>query len=123
MRRLTVDAHLELSVDGHPVSITGEDQRLTIEVDSAQTAWRLFRANTPGRHLVRSVTDTLEVFGIDVDVTVGGRPLVSVGPSAQGGPVAQALGLPSVHVTAPPQATWTAVGLAALAGLALGLRR
>ena len=123
MRRLTVDADLDLSVDGHPVSITGEGQRLTIEVDSAQTAWRLFRANTPGRHLVRSVTDTLEVFGIDVDVTVGGRPLVSVGPSAEGGRVAQALGLPSVEVTVPRQAVWAGVGLAALAGLAVGLRR
>ena len=123
MRRLTVDADLDLSVDGHPVSITGRGQRLTIEVDSAQTAWRLFRANTPGRHLVRSVTDTLEVFGIDVDVTVGGRPLVSVGPSAEGGRVAQALGLPSVEVAVPRQAVWAGVGLAALAGLAVGLRR
>ncbi len=123
MRRLTVDADLTLSVDGHPVSITGRGQTLTVEVDSAQTAWRLFQANRPGRHLVRSITDTLDVFGIDVDVVVGERSVVSVGPSAQGGPVAQALGLPSVQVTAPPEATWVAVGLAALAGLAVGLRR
>ena len=123
MARLEVDADLSLSVDGHPVSITGRGQTLTVAVDSSQTAWRLFRSNTPGRRLVRTITDTLDVFGIDVDVTVGGRPLVSVGPSAQGGPVAQALGLPSVQVTAPPPVTWTAVGLAALAGLAAGLRR
>ena len=123
MRRLTVDADLTLSVDGHPVSITGSGQTLTVEVDSAQTAWRLFQANRPGRHLVRTITDTLDVFGIDVDVVVGERSLVSVGPSAQGGRVAQALGLPSVQVTVPPEATWAAVGLAALAGLAVGLRR
>lgn len=123
MARLEVDADLRLSVDGHPVSITGSGQTLTVEVDSAQTAWQLFQANRPGRHLVRTITDTLDVFGIDIDVVVGDRPLVSVGPSAQGGRLAQALGLPSVQVTAPSEAVWTAVGLAALAGLVVGLRR
>ena len=123
MARLEVDADLRLSVDGRPVSITGSGQTLTVEVDSAQTAWRLFQANRPGRHLVRTITDTLDVFGIDIDVVVGDRPLVSVGPSAQGGRLAQALGLPSVQVTAPSEAVWTAVGLAALAGLVVGLRR
>ena len=123
MRRLDIDADLDLSVDGHPVTVTGRGQTLTVEVDSAQTAWRLFQANRPGRHLVRSITDTLDVFGIDVEVTVGGRPLVAVGPSAEGGRLAQALGLPSVEVTVPPQAVWTGVGLAALAGLAVGVSR
>ena len=123
MRRLEVDADLHLSVDGHPVSIIGGGQHLTVEVDSAQTAWRLFQSNRPGRHLVRTITDTLDVFGIDVDVTVGGRSLVSVGPSAEGGRIAQAVGLPSVQVSVPSQAVWTGVGLAALAGLAVGLRR
>ena len=123
MARLEVDADLRLSVDGRPVSITGSGQTLTVEVDSAQTAWQLFQANRPGRHLVRTITDTLDVFGIDIDVVVGDRPLVSVGPSAQGGRLAQALGLPSVQVTAPSEAVWTAVGLAALAGLVVGLRR
>lgn len=122
-RRLAIDADLDLSVDGHAVAIRGDGERLRIEVDEAQTAWQLFQSNRPGRHLVRSITDTLDVFGIDVDVVVGERSVVSVGPSAQGGPVAQALGLPSVQVTAPPEATWVAVGLAALAGLAVGLRR
>ena len=123
MRRLEVDADLDLSVDGHPVSITGRGQRLTVEVDSAQTAWRLFQGNRPGRHLVRSITDTLDVFGIDVEVVVGGRPLVSVGPSAEGGRLARAVGLPSVQVSVPPQAVWAGVGLAALAGLVIGTRR
>ncbi len=123
MKRLTVDADLDLTVDGHPVSITGRGQTLTVEVDSARTAWLLFQANRPGRHLVRSITDTLDVFGIDVDVRVGGQPLVSVGPSAEGGRLAQALGLPSVAVTVPPQAVWAGVAVAALAGLAVGLRR
>ena len=123
MRELTVDADLDLSVDGHPVSITGSGQKLTITVDSRRTAWELFQANRPGRHLVRSITDTLEVFGIDVDVHVGGQSLVSVGPSAQGGRVAQALGLPSVQVTPPREVVWGGVALAAVAGLILGARR
>ena len=123
MRRLTVDADLDLSVDGHPVSITGSGQTLTITVDSSRTAWQLFQANRPGRHFVRMITDTLDAFGIDVDVKVGGQSLVSVGPSAQGGRIAQALGLPSVQVTPPREVVWGGIALAAVAGLVLGLRR
>ena len=122
-RQLLVDADLDLTVDGHPVAVRGDGERLTVAVDSSATAYRLFRANRPGRRAVRMVVDTLEQFGIDVEVTVGGRSVLAAGPSAQAGRLARAVGLDAVEVRVPAEATWAAAGLALLAGLALGLRR
>jgi len=122
-RRLLVDADLDLTIDGHPVAIRGDGERVTIAVDSAATATRLFRASRPGARFVRAVTDTLDVLGVDVEVTVGGRSVLAAGPSAQGGRIATAVGLDALEITPPPEATWAAVGLALLGGLALGLRR
>ncbi len=122
-RQILVDADLDLTVDGHPIAIRGDGERVTIAVDRASTAARLFRSNRPGRHLLRAVTDTLEQFGVDVEVTVGGRSVLAAGPSAQGGRIAAAAGLGAVEVRVPPEATWGAAGLALLAGLAVGLRR
>jgi hypothetical protein len=122
-RRLLVDADLDLTIDGHPVAIRGDGERITIAVDSAATATRLFRASRPGARFVRAVTDTLDVLGMDVEVTVGGRSVLAAGPSAQAGRIATAVGLDAVEIVPPPEATWAAVGLALLGGLALGLRR
>mgnify|MGYP001343886855 CR=1 FL=1 len=58
-RQLFVDADLDLSVDGHPVAIRGDGARVTIAVDSAATAYRLFQARRPGRHLVRALTEVV----------------------------------------------------------------
>ena len=126
MRRLSVDADLDLLVDGHPVAVRGEGDRLRIEVDDRRTAWRLFQSNRPGRTLVRTVTDTLDALGVDVDVVVGGRQVATVGPSAQAGRLLEALGLPAVEVENPlteRQQRWALVGLAFLGGLFLGSRR
>lgn len=122
-RQLLVDADLDLTVDGHPVAIRGRGEHVTIAVDTPATAWRLFRANRPGRHLVRAVTDTLEQFGVDVEVTVGGRSVAAAGPSAQAGRIATAIGLDAIEIRPPAEAVWVGAGLAFLAGLALGVRR
>ena len=122
-RRLVVEADLDLTVDGHPVAVRGDGERLTIAVDSAATAARLFRSGRPGARFVRSVTDTLDALGVDVEVTVGGRSVLAAGPSAQAGRIARAVGLEAVEVRPPVEATLVAAGLAFLGGLALGLRR
>lgn len=129
-RRLAIDADLDLTVDGRRVSVTGEGERLVVRVEDAATAFRLFRANRPGRHLVRTITDTLEQFGIDVDVRVGDRTVASLGASSAPGPVSRAVGrvvgAEGVDFAAPevpPGARWAAVGLAFLTGALLGLRR
>ena len=128
-RRLAVDADLDLIVDGHPVAIRGDGDRLRIEVDEPQTAWRLFQSHRPGRHLVRSITDTLDAFGVDVDVVVGGRQVATVGPSADAGRLLEALGLPSVEVANPldalsdRQQRWILLGLAFAGGVVIGARR
>lgn len=128
-RRLAIDADLNLRVDGHPVAIRGDGDRLRIEVDEPQTAWRLFQSQRPGRHLVRAITDTLDAFGVDVDVIVGGRQVATVGPSADSGRLFEALGLPAVEVANPldalndTQQTWLTIGLAFAAGFLIGSRR
>ena len=124
-RRLSIDADLDLTVDGHPVAVRGEGQRLVVEVDSAHAAWRLFQSNRPGRQLVRTVTDTLEQFGLDVQVVVGGRHLASVGAGAVPDRLTRALGIGGVAL-APPvarAATWALVASALLVGAAVGARR
>ena len=122
-RHLWVDADLDLLIDGHPVAVRGDGEKVTIAVDTASTAARLFQGSRPGRRLVRTVTDTLEQFGVDVEVTIGGRAVLAAGPSAQAGRIARAIGLDAVQITPPREATYAAAGLALLAGFALGLRR
>ncbi len=129
-RRLAVDAHLDLTVDGHPVAVRSDGGRLRVEVDSPQTAYRLFQSARPGRALVRTLTDTLDAFGVDVVVVVGGRDVATLGASVRAGRVLTALGLSGVAV-APlldrPQRRLllvaAAFGAAVAGGVWLGRRR
>ena len=131
-RRLAVDADLDLTVDGRTVSLRGEGERLVVRVEDAATAFKLFQANRPGRHLVRTITDTLELFGIDVDVRVGERTVARLGASADPDPVSRAVGrvvgaegvdfgVPEL-AELPREARWGAVALAFLGGMLLGAR-
>ena len=130
-RQLSIDADLDLTVDGHPVAVRGDGQRVTVTVDTAETAWRMFKGRRPGRRLVRTVTDTLEQFGIDVEVVVDGQSLLTVGPSAVASRVTSALGLQGVQVDpAVARHAWTVpdvrrgvLAAAFAAGLLLGVRR
>ncbi|MEM1056930.1 MAG: hypothetical protein AAGI52_15515 [Bacteroidota bacterium] len=124
-RPLFVDADLRLTVDGAPVRITGSGRDITVDVDRAQTAWRLFRAHRPGADAVRSITDLLDTHDVDVEVQVGGRPVGRVGATAEPGRLSRALGVP-VQIQPTPVmrgAFWGALALAALGGLAFALRR
>ena len=143
-RRLAIDADLDLRIDGHPVAVRGSGGTLRVEVDEARTAWRLFQSHRPGRSLVRAITDTLDVFGVDVDVVVGGRHVARVGADTEPGRLLELLGLPAVELPNPldgplgdaldavpnplrgldpSQRTWLLAGLAFVGGLALGARR
>lgn len=131
-RRLLVDADLDLTVDGRPVTVRGSGPRVVIDVGDAQTAWKVFGGRKPGRGVVRQWVDTLEQFGVDVEVVFGGRPLASVGPSAVSGRFAEAVGLAGVQiergaavstVLAEPRVRRTAFGAAFILGVLLGVRR
>ena len=131
-RRLLVDADLDLSVDGRPVTVRGDGSRVVVDVGDAQTAWKVFGGRRPGRGAVRSLVDVLERFGVDVEVVMAGRPLASVGPSAVSGRIAEAVGLAGVQVEggaavstalAEPRVRRTALGAAFVVGLLLGARR
>ena len=129
-RRLAIDADLDVTVDGRAVSLRGEGERLVVQVEDSATAFKLFQANRPGRHLVRTITDTLELFGIDVAVRVGDRTVASLGPSADPGPVSRAVGrvvgaegIDFAAPEIPANTRWVAIGLAFLAGALLGARR
>ena len=131
-RRLFVDADLDMTVDGHPVTVRGAGQRVVVDVGDPETAWKVFGGRKPGRGAVRSFVDLLEEFGVDVEVVVGDRPFASVGPSAVAGRLARAAGFDGVQVSggaaastalAVPQVRRTAIGAAFVLGLLLGLRR
>ena len=131
-RRLSVDADLDLSVDGRPVTVRGSGERVVIDVGDPETAWKVFGGRRPGRGAVRSLVDLLERFGVDVEVVVGPRSLASVGPSAVSGRIARAAGLDGVQVEggaavstalAVPEVRRTALAAALAAGFLLGLRR
>ena len=129
-RRLAIDADLALTIDGRSISLKGEGERLVVQIEDAVTAFQLLQANRPGRHLVRAFTDTLELFGIDVDVRVGERTVASLGASAAPGVVSRAVGravgAEGIDFAAPalsPRAQRAAVALAFLAGALVGARR
>ena len=129
-RRLEVDADLEVTVDGQALKVRGDGSRLVVDVPDRSTAFRLFQSQRPGRHLVRMLTDTLDVFGIDVDVRVGERTVATLGGDADPGPVSRAvgraLGADGLEI-APPELTppvrWGLLGLAFTLGLVIGSRR
>ena len=130
--RLLVDADLDLTVDGRPVTVRGDGPRVVVDVGDAQTAWKVFGGRRPGRGAVRSLVDMLERFGVDVEVVLGGRPLASVGPSAVSGRLAEAVGLGGVQIEggaavatafAEPRVRRAALGAAFVVGLLLGARR
>ena len=124
-RPLFVDADLDMTVDGHAVAVRGSGQRVTIEVEDRPTAFRLARASRPGARGVRTLSGVLEEHGVDVEIHVGGEAVGRLGPSAEVGRIADALGLP-VEVTPeaiPRRALWAAAGLALLGGIVVAYSR
>ncbi|MEM6326261.1 MAG: hypothetical protein AAF791_04000 [Bacteroidota bacterium] len=124
-RRLSIDADLDLTVDGHPIRVRGTGREVIVDVDRPQTAWRLFRAHRPGADAVRSVTDLLREADVDVKVQVGGRPVGTVGATAASGRLSRTLGVPIQidRPRVPRTALWAGIAMLALGGLALVLRR
>ena len=121
LRRLSVSADLTVDIDGAPgaVRVTGDGTRLTVAVADAATALRIGRdARRLGgvREALGVLTGGLSGADIDVDITVGGRRVASVGPSATSGAIARATGLEGVEIAAPPRRVTLA-----LAALALGI--
>lgn len=121
-RPLSVDVDLELTVDGHPMTVRGEGRRVVVSVDAPRTAWRLFRSRRPPTALVRNVSETLDALGLDVEVEVAGRSVGLAGRSAVAGPLTRALGLPAVqvHGLLPPGAFREPFGWAVVAGALTG---
>ena len=125
LRRLIVSADLTVDIDGAPgtVRVIGQGTRLTVAVSDAATALRIGRdAYGLGgvREALGVLTGGLSEADVDVDITVGGRRVASVGPGATSGVLARAtartLGLEGVEIAAPPRRVQLA-----LAALALGV--
>lgn len=124
MRLLDVTADLRVDIDGVPgaVHVTGEGTRLTVAIQDAATALRIGRdARRLGgaRETLAILTGGLSEADVDVDLTVGGRRVASVGPHAASGALARVAGFDGVEVARPPRRV--VVGAAALAaGLLAG---
>ena len=131
-RRLLVDADLDMTVDGRPVTVRGDGPRVVVDVGDARTAWKVFGGRRPGRGVVRGLVDALERFGVDVEVVMAGRPLASVGPSAVSSGLVRAFGLDGVQVEgraaveaalSEPRVARAVVAAAFTVGFLAGLRR
>ncbi len=124
LRPLHVSADLRVDIDGVPgaVHVTGEGTRLVVAIQDAATALRIGRdARRLGgaREALAVLTGGLSEADVDVDVTVAGRRVASVGPRATSGALARATGFGGVEVARPPRRV--VVGVAALAaGLLAG---
>ena len=124
-RLLDVTADLTVEVDGVPgaVRVTGDGARLTVAVADAATAARLARDGRRlggARETLAVLTGGLSEAGIDIDVTVGGRRIASVGPGARPGALARATGFAGVEIAAPPRRVQLALGALAV-GVAAGI--
>lgn len=125
LRPLSVSADLTVDIDGAPgaVRVTGHGDRLTVAVADAATALRIGRdayGLGGAREALAVLTGGLSEAGVDVDVTVAGRRVASVGPHATSGALARAAGLGGVEIAAPPRRVQLALG-ALVAGIVAGL--
>lgn len=123
-RPLSVDVDLDLTVDGHPMAVRGEGRRVVVSVDEPRTAWRLFRSRRPPTELVRTVSETLDALGLDVELEVAGHSVGVAGRSAVPSRLTRAMGLRSVQLNAPrllpPGAFDEPLGWAVVAGALTG---
>ncbi|MFB6117079.1 hypothetical protein [Halosegnis sp.] len=89
---LRVDADLDVEVDGHPLSVTGEGDRLTVAVGSLGAATGLLRG-VGGPDRVRSLATLATATGLTADVTVHGRTVARAGRRATPGAVGRRFGI------------------------------
>lgn len=90
--RLLVDADLEVSVDGHDCSVTGDGETVTVAVGSLGEAVSLLRA-TDGAGRVRDLSTLATAVGLTVVVTVAGATVARAGRGARPGPLGRRFGV------------------------------
>ena len=77
---LDVDADLEVTVNGTPLSVTGSGDRLTVEAPSLRAGLRALRS-TGG--YAEDLVASLSQVGMTADVVVRGRTVAVVGAGAR----------------------------------------
>ena len=128
LRPLSVSADLTVDIDGAPgaVRVTGHGDRLTVAARYQASPFASLRIGRDAyglggaREALSVLTGGLSEAGVDVDVTVAGRRVASVGPHATSGALARAAGLGGVEIAAPPRRVQLALG-ALVAGIVAGL--
>lgn len=88
---LVVDADLDVSVDGHQLSVHGDGKVLTVSLDSLVQAVGLLRA-AGGRYRVRELSRLVAAAGLTVVVTVGDSVVARAGRDADPGSLGQPFG-------------------------------
>ena len=89
---LRVDADLDVAVDGRPLSVSGQGDRLTVTVSSFGRAVDVARG-VGDFEQVRSLATLATAAGLTADVTVHGRTVARAGRDATPGPLGRRYGV------------------------------
>lgn len=89
---LRVDADLDVAVDGQPLSVSGEGDRLTVAVPSLGAALRVARG-AGGADRIRSLGTLATAAGLTADVTIYGRTVARAGREATPGSLGRRFGV------------------------------
>jgi hypothetical protein len=123
---LEVLADLRLAVDGEPIDIRGDGDRIVVDLPSLRAGRRLLASGPFGtgnrRKRLRQAQEALDLAGLTVEVRLQNEVVARAGAVARPGTLARALGLGPVEVRpaetmrrAARQRPWLTIGI----GLAL----
>ncbi|WP_324663025.1 hypothetical protein [Haloarcula sediminis] len=92
---LSVEADLDVELDGHPAGVVGYDDLVALDLPSVSAAVSLYRNRPLG---VMDAAALLSSVGLTAEVRVRGVPLARVGDDAVPGDLARRLGLGPVEL-------------------------
>ena len=128
---LEVFADLQLAVDGDPIDVRANGDRIVMDVPTLRAGRRLLAAEPfdEGAHATRQVHKAFREAGLTLEVHLDGRPVATVGEGADPGRLSRLLRLDGVEVRPGPtvrqvvrqRPLLAAAVVAGLAGLIGGL--
>jgi hypothetical protein len=99
---LEIFADLELAVDGEPIDVRADGQRILVDLPSLHAGRRLLDAEpfsgTGRGRATRRVQEALQIAGFTLEVRLEGEPIAVIGAEATPGRLARALRLDGVEL-------------------------
>jgi len=96
---LSVFADLTIDLNGHPLRVSGEGNRIVVETERVLDLLNGMKSPTfgSGRTFIRTLAKTLHGFNVTLEIRRRGSPVVRIGAVASGW-LTRLLGLPHVRI-------------------------